>query len=214
MAPRRRVVRQVHRHPRVRAAVVQSVKTPAAIQGVFARVPCQSVIAALPAQVVSAIPAAQFVIAIPPAQVVSAHSAVQVVSAGAAIQYICAHIPHKRVAAGITGEHIIEVRAPNVFHFGKNIALGMPPRGKARRKVDNHPLIRPPVIQGVQAGPAGQHIRPRPAPEIVVASIASKHIVVRAAVEMVAAITLASAVHQENNHHHDGQDHNQRVCNG
>ena len=147
------------------------------------------------------------------AQVVSAHSATQLVSTGAAIQTIRAHIPHKRVAAGIAGEHIIEIRAPDIFHFGKNIALGMPARSKTGRQVDNHPLIGSPVIQGVQAGTAGQHIRPRPAPEIIIAGIATEHIIVRAAVEMVAAIALAPAVHQENDHHHDGQDHNQRVCN-
>ena len=90
----------------------------------------------------------------------------------------------------------------------------MPARGKAGRQVDNHPLIGSPVIQGVQAGTAHQHIRPRPAPEIVVAGIATERIVVRAAVEVVAAIAFARAVHQENDHHHDGQDHNQRVCNG
>ena len=196
MAPRRRVVRQVHRHPRVRTAVVQSVKPFAAIQGVLTRVPSQSVIAAAAAQVVSA------------------RSAAQLVSARPAIQNICAHISHKRVAASIAGEHIIEVRAPDILHFGKNIALGMPPRGQAVRQADNHPLIGPSIIQGVQAGAADQRIRPRPAPEIVVAGIASEHIVVRAAVEMVAAFALAPAVHQENGHHHDGQDHNQRVCNG
>ena len=90
----------------------------------------------------------------------------------------------------------------------------MPSRSKARRQIDNHPLIGPPVIQGVQAGTAGQRIRPRPAPEIVVASIATEHIVVRVAVEMIAAIALAPTVHQENDHHHEGQDHDQRVCNG
>ena len=90
----------------------------------------------------------------------------------------------------------------------------MPPRGKAIRQVNNHPLIGPPVIQGVQAGAADQYIRPRAAPEIVIIDIATKRIAVRAAVEMVAAIALAPAVHQENGHHHDGQDYNQRVCNG
>ena len=196
MAPRRRVVRQIHHHPRVRATVIQSVKSPAAIQRVAARVPSQSVIP------------------IPAAQVVSANAAAQLVIPRPAIQNICAHIPHKRVAADIAGKHIIEVRAPDIFHFGKDIALGMPPRGKAVRQVDNHPLVGPPVIQGVQAGTADQHIRPRAAPKIVVAGIATKRVVVRAAVEMVAAIALAPAVHQENGHHHDGQDQNQRVCNG
>ena len=90
----------------------------------------------------------------------------------------------------------------------------MPPRGKAVRQVDNHPLVGPPIIQGVQARTANQRIRPRPAPEIVVAGIASEHIVVRAAVEMVAAVAPAPAVQQENGHHHDGQGHNQRVGNG